>query len=120
MDIISHCIDLDALRVTIAKNPGPIFTIDEEGLISIKTLQTPAKVNGNESISIVNGFTPEQLEEQGLICLGNVDGNGDYAFFNDTNQATYERVRGSLEVQYVDDYGVEKTHRRSYKIGVIG
>jgi hypothetical protein len=115
MDFISYCSDIVALRILILSNPDPIFAIDKEGTIKIKTVQTPVKVNDNESLSIVSGFTQEQLESHGLFCLGTVDENGDYNFFSDEDKATYERVRN--QKKFSDEDGNEFTE--SYKIGVI-
>jgi hypothetical protein len=113
-DFITYSPDTTSLLAEVAeKFPD---RLSEDGQ-SYNVTKIPTHRNGIETLSLVRCVNQDEADElaslTGLQIIGECVG-GAYQFNDADAQATYERVRGSLTVEFEGE-----THTLPYMIGVF-
>jgi len=130
MDVITHVSDLEAFREEAKILAG---AVDDEGSKLIPDLfydpeadeliygvtKIPVHYSTPESVTLIRAEDASDLDHfLHFHKLGECI-NNEYVFDSEDARLTYERVRGPLEVTYVDETGETVTYRRPYMIGVF-
>lgn len=125
IDIITHIPDLIAFRreaMENAKNGALGFHIDKSDGVVYDVCKIPVHYNGTESLCLVRLVSQAEAEVfnnmSSCVRLGTCI-NKSYVFDSESEQLTYERVRGELKVEYKDENGETQHYFKPYMIGVI-
>lgn len=92
--------------------------LDDDGQVTFKTGKTPVHYSGDESLCVCRLSREVAAKILSITVLGEVI-NGEYEFDSEEQKAAYERVRGELDFECIDENGEVYTFQLPYKIGVI-
>lgn len=124
IDVITHCPDLDALRVELLALDHPLVSVSEEGEAHINLPMTPVRYSINESIALCRvGSLDELAPITGLVVLASAPAGGTAAFealFTDAAAtATYNRVYDQTPITGTDEEGNSYSHTPPRIFGVF-
>ena len=125
MGLITYTKNIEALREELqqisqdGEHPlGHIVTTDNN-VVKLVIDQVPVYHNKDETLCVCRGLSRSQVEQLGsLEVLGEVV-KQTAVFDSDEAEATYDRVRGPLEVTYQGEDGEELIASRPYLIGAF-